>query len=45
MILGEHCTFRFTSLLSKVDFGKTNYDANNPVHVMVARAIARESKD
>jgi hypothetical protein len=45
MILGDHCTFKFTVLLSKVDFGKSNYDANNQVHVMVARAIARESKE
>jgi hypothetical protein len=45
MILGEHCTFKFTALLSKVDFGKSNYDANNPIHIMVAKAVARFSQD
>jgi hypothetical protein len=45
MILGTHTTFKFTSLLSKVDFGKSNYDANNSLHVMVAKAVSRHSQE
>jgi hypothetical protein len=45
MILGDHTNFKFVSLLSKVDFGKSNYDADNPIHVMVAKAVARHSQE
>jgi hypothetical protein len=45
MILGTHSNFKFTTLLSKVDFGKSNYDANNPIHILVAKAVARHSQE
>jgi hypothetical protein len=45
MILGTHTNFKLVTLISKVDFGKSNYDANNSLHVLVAKSIARFSQE
>lgn len=45
MILGNHTQFKFATLISKVTFGKGDYDSENFLHKLVAKEIAKNTSN